>query len=407
MVHTDMEIQKKRLFTNVAKVIVDAHSIYFTAFTLYLVIAFLKTTMITDYLSVHLLNYGAYLSMGILAFKWLFFSRFTKRQLIFEAIVLIFAGLSWIKSGDPLGFYMAAFVITARGQDFKELIKWYVILTTIMLVLTVVLAEINVIRNLSYLRAAHVRYAFGVVYPTDFASHVFYLMLAYCYLWFHSLNYQNYLGLLVVAGLLYYFANARLDTILILVIIPVMIVARKKQYTNFDREGLLNYSWMFTGVSAYLAIVAAIFYSPNGLLSLLNRLLSSRLVLSHTGFTKYGVSLIGQKVKEYGWGGAQGFKNFNVGGQLHQYFMLDSSFIRLLLIYGVVFFLITVGAASYAGLRALKVDNFALVAIFLLVALSCLIDQHMLELAYNPFYLAIYASIESGSQLKKRVGLKS
>ncbi|BAP85224.1 hypothetical protein LOOC260_106680 [Paucilactobacillus hokkaidonensis JCM 18461] len=403
-----MEIQKKRLreaINDIITIRVDARSIYFVAFTLYLIVAFLKTTMITDYLSAHILNYGAYFSMGILAFKWLFFSKFTKRQLIIELAVLLFAGLSWLKSGDPLGFYMAALVITARGQNFKEIIKWYVILATVMLALTVILSEVNIIKNLSYLRAAHIRYAFGIVYPTDFASHVFYLMLAYCYLCFHSLNYKYYWGLVIVAGLIYYFADARLDTILILAIIPVMIIAKKKQYDNFDSSGLLNYSWMATGVLAYLAIVAAIFYDSTGPLSPINRLLSSRIALSHSGFTKYGVSIIGQKVKEYGWGGAQGFKNFNVGGQLHQYFMLDSSFVRLLLIYGIVAFLITIVAISYTTLKATQIDNFALVAILLLVALSCLIDQHMLELAYNPFYIAICASIESGSQLKKRVGI--
>ncbi|WP_054726288.1 hypothetical protein [Paucilactobacillus hokkaidonensis] len=226
-----MEIQKKRLreaINDIITIRVDARSIYFVAFTLYLIVAFLKTTMITDYLSAHILNYGAYFSMGILAFKWLFFSKFTKRQLIIELAVLLFAGLSWLKSGDPLGFYMAALVITARGQNFKEIIKWYVILATVMLALTVILSEVNIIKNLSYLRAAHIRYAFGIVYPTDFASHVFYLMLAYCYLCFHSLNYKYYWGLVIVAGLIYYFADARLDTILILAIIPVMIIAKKE-----------------------------------------------------------------------------------------------------------------------------------------------------------------------------------
>ncbi|WP_137597315.1 hypothetical protein [Paucilactobacillus kaifaensis] len=405
-----MEIRENRLnkfINDISQLKINSRNIYLVAFTLYLSVAFLKTTMVTDYLSTHLLNYGAYLAMSILFFKWMFFSRFTKWQLILEALIFLFSGISWIKSGDPLAFYMTTLVITAKGLDFEEILKWYVILATIILVLIVLLSELDVIRNLSYLRMGHIRYAFGIVYPTDFASHVFYLLLAYCYLWFHSLNYKHYLILFIIAGLIYYFTNARLDTILILAIIPTMIIARKKQYTNFDSHGILNYSWMTTGIIAYLAIMVSVFYSTNGPLVLINKLISSRISLSHSGFIDYGVSVVGQAVKEYGWGGAKGFRNFNVGGQLHQYFMLDSSFIRLLLIYGIVLFLLIITAVSYTALRAIKIGNFALVAVLFLVALSCLIDQHMLELAYNPFYISIYASVETASYLDKRVGITS
>ncbi|KIS03514.1 hypothetical protein [Paucilactobacillus wasatchensis] len=405
-----METRKNKLgkvIADVSYIKINASTLYFVAFTLYLTVAFLKTTMITEYLSAHILNYGAYLAMGILFFKWLFFSEFTKQQLISEMLVIVFSGLSWVKSGDPLAFYMAMLVITARGQDFKEILKWYVILSSIILLLTILLSEISIIKNLSYVRLGHIRQAFGIVYPTDFASHVFYLLLAYCYLGFHSIKMKHYLILFVIAIFIYYLTDARLDTILILAIIPVMMLARKKQYATFDSLGILNYSWMVTWILAYLAVTASIFYSAKGPLSFINKLISSRISLSHGGFTEYGVSVIGQPVKEYGWGGLKGFKNFIVGGQLHQYFMLDSSFIRLLLIYGTIMFLITIIAVSYTALKAVKIKNFALIAVFSLVALSCLIDQHMLELAYNPFYIAIYASIETGTQLYKRVGITS
>ena len=109
---------------------INAKSVYFIGFTLYLTAAFLKTTMATEYISMHALNYLAYASMGVLVFKWFFFTRFTRNQLVIESILIFVAGLSWLKAGEPLAFYMSLLVITARGQKFDVILNWYVILAT-------------------------------------------------------------------------------------------------------------------------------------------------------------------------------------------------------------------------------------------------------------------------------------
>ena len=60
----------------------------------------------------------------------------------------------------------------------------------------------GVIENLKYVTDDRgVRQAFGCVYTTDFASHIFYIALVIFYLKGNRLRWFHYVALIVVAGL--------------------------------------------------------------------------------------------------------------------------------------------------------------------------------------------------------------
>jgi hypothetical protein len=381
----------KKVWNELLHIEMNGNTLYFVSFTVFIIASFLKTTMLTpQYFSVHILNYIEYMTVVILGFKWMFFSKFTIPQFIIDVFVFLFSLLAWRKTNDPQIFYMALLVLCARGMSFKQIIKWYVVLTTTLLLFTIVLADINVIRNLTYVRGEYVRQAFGIIYPTDFAAHIFYLTLGYVYLFYKKMKVGSYILIFLFTGLLYSFTNARLDAVLLIMIVPMIFLVKKRELNN--EFSILDFSWMSTIVFAFFTFISTIFYVNTGLLSKINELISSRISLSNEGYQKYGISLFGRHVKEHGWGGLKGFKNFQLNGQLHQYFVIDSSFARLLLIYGVVAFVIVVIAMSYLAFRSIRQKNYILVGILFLVGLSCLIDQHIFELTYNPFLIAVCAS---------------
>ena len=75
-----------------------------------------------------------------------------------------------------------------------------------------------------------------------------------------------------------------------------------------------------------------------------------------------------------------------------RYFFIDSSFIRLLVVYGVVLSIIVIGIMVIISVRAELRQSYLLPAIILLITLSSLIDQHLLEISFNPFLLAFLAN---------------
>ncbi|KRM13278.1 hypothetical protein ABTQ33_03850 [Paucilactobacillus suebicus] len=382
-----------RIKNSMSDVKINGQTIYITAFIIYLVSAFLKTSMITPaYFSIHLLNYCAYLAIALLFLKLAFFTSYSFEQILFTGFVLLFFGLSWMKSSSPLAFYTGAFLVSASDIDFDEIIKTYFVVGLVMLVVVIALAELHVIKNLVYVRGDKIRESFGILYPTDFASHVFYLVLSYLYIKKGQIRTGSYIFIFLIGILIYVLTDARLDSVLIFLVIPVNLICSKYAFKDGGSGlSIADTIWPATGIFAYFAIFSTIFFKNESIFAILNRLISSRISLSHLGYMKYGIPLIGQRIKEHGWGGSSGYKNFNAGGGLHQYFMLDSSFVRLLLIYGVVVFISVIAVVAIMAYQATAMKDYVFVGILFLISLSCLIDQHMLEIAYNPFYIAAYS----------------
>ncbi|MCG4787724.1 hypothetical protein L0N33_20610, partial [Roseburia faecis] len=83
----------------------------------------------------------------------------------------------------------------------------------LLLAFVVISAMGGLIRNLVYRRDMTniVRQSFGIAYPTDFAAHVLYLILAYAYLKFGKIKWYDYVVFLAAAGFLVKFSDARLS----------------------------------------------------------------------------------------------------------------------------------------------------------------------------------------------------
>ena len=65
---------------------------------------------------------------------------------------------------------------------------------------------------------------------------------------------------------------------------------------------------------------------------------------------------------------------------------------RLLMIYGLLMLLIVIGIIMTISIKATLNKNFVLPTVMLIVVISCMVEQHLLELSYNPFLLALLTS---------------
>ena len=89
---------------------------------------------------------------------------------------------------------------------------------------------------------------------------------------------------------------------------------------------------------------------------------------------------------------------FGYGGSTtppSDYFFLDSSYVLILIRYGILIFLAVLIIFVFSSLRAEKQKNIALLWILTLIAIQCMTEHHLLDIAYNPFLFLIFSETVS------------
>ncbi|MGQ3490973.1 hypothetical protein BV56_1110 [Limosilactobacillus mucosae] len=373
---------------------IDGQIIYEIAFAFEFVVAFLITSTYTDYFSNHLLHTLMFAGLALVLLKIFLFDDLDLKWLAIDAIVLILLLITWRTSKEFSLFSMGIFVLGARNVDFKRIIKIYFYVGMLLLAFVVISAMGGLIRNLVYRRDMTniVRQSFGIAYPTDFAAHVLYLILAYAYLKFGKIKWYDYAVFLAAAVFLVKFSDARLSAYAIILSIPVLWIGQRAQTDHLLSRFIASFYWTVPILLAYLVIIASYFFTPsNKTLTKVNNASSGRLFLGHKAISEYGFSMFGKQIIEHGWGGANGLKMSQNAPA--NYFFVDSSFLRMTILYGIIMAIIILLAMTKISWESFQKGSFALASIIVIVSVSAMVEQRLLDLAYDPFLIALLANV--------------
>ena len=373
---------------------IDGQIIYEIAFAFEFVVAFLITSTYTDYFSNHLLHTLMFAGLALVLLKIFLFDDLDLKWLAIDAIALILLLITWRMSKEFSLFSMGIFVLGARNVDFKRIIKIYFYVGMLLLAFVVISAMGGLIRNLVYRRDMTniVRQSFGIAYPTDFAAHVLYLILAYAYLKFGKIKWYDYAVFLAAAVFLVKFSDARLSAYAIILSIPVLWIGQRAQTDHLLSRFIASFYCTVPILSAYLVIIASYFFTPsNKILTKVNNASSGRLFLGHKAISEYGFSMFGKQIIEHGWGGANGLKMSQNAPA--NYFFVDSSFLRMTILYGIIMAIIILLAMTKISWESFQKGSFALASIIVIVSVSAMVEQRLLDLAYDPFLIALLANV--------------
>ena len=316
--------------------------------------------------------------------KFLTQDRLTKRQLVLYAGLLLLSGIIFLCSNEGYVVDIAVLVVGAHGVDFKSIVKLFFVITSIAIVFLMLLSICGVIINFKiygeYGGQELARYSFGSTYPTDFAASIFYVELAYSYLRKNKHNFLYLLFWLAVGLFVWFFCRARLNTILIICLAVAMFINAKfpKFYKYKVIKLILVCSMILCCVVAIL--LHALYSVDNSLLFKLNNALSDRLRLGNKGINDYGFSLFGTSVEMNGNGFTTKEVDWSKG-----YFFIDCGFLKIALTNGIIYLLFFVAVFTAAARGAVKSGNTVLAIIILFLALTSIVDHHIVEVGYNPF----------------------
>ena len=249
------------------------------------------------------------------------------------------------------------------------------------------------IPNLQYVRegGSRIRNSFGIVYPTDFAAHILFMMFAYGYLRSEKLQIVEYLIGLTIVGCVYYFCDARNNVLgmLLFIIGFVLINICERLYlgkatwekTKKILSGLCCVSMIV--FMSVMILLTMLYSESNAIWMLFPQTVRSRLIMGQEGVLKYGIHLLGQKIPMVGAGGSTSWPE--------NYFFLDCSYVYILLCYGLLMLILVL--LIYFLISMKNKSDLYLLYVIGVIAFVCMFEHHLTDLGYNPFTLALFATI--------------
>ena len=384
----------RNLRTDIQKFPVSGIKIYFLAFTIYFLPNFLMQTTFSDGTNSHLLRLISYIAIPLLLYKIFVIDKWSRTELAIIILLLLTSVITWRVAQNNDYILLFPFIFGAKNINFKTIIKWYLYFSMIFMLTKMAKSLLRIIPNLIYYSENRpTRYALGMVFPSNIAAFILFMALAYCYLRFNHLNLWDYCGIFIAACIGMKLTNTRLDFIATILIIPVMVIAQRAYRNKKISRYLASFFWFAVPITAWIVIFGSYFYSENNyLLKKLNDLSSGRLVLGHYAFQRYKPNLFGRSIEEYSYAGVQGHKYANGIGQSHNYFYIDSSYLRMLLLLGIVAFIVIVICLTLVALKSTAQRTYVLSAIILIVSLSLMFEPHVIQLVYNPFLLSLLST---------------
>ena len=324
-----------------------------------------------------------FLVVLLLGLRFLYKMRVSYKYLILSILLLLSGILVYFQTNRLNFLVYSMLLVLLVNVDMKVVLRNYVIVAGILVVGVFLLSLVGMVPNLQYNRAGVIRNSFGFIYPTDFASHCFYLFLAISYLLKDKFIWTRSLFGVLLSVFIIKYCDARLNALSILLATVIFIYFYYSNGKKLKIFALLPYSAVvFASVVTYLSYK---FSWSNSFLVSINKLITGRLALGRNAFDTFGVHLFGTRnVQFIGSGG----KTESVIG----YNYVDSSYVQMLFTYGIVPVVLLLIIYVVASRKQYKDGQYLLVAILSLIAFNCMIEAFWFVPTYNIFMFLLFTT---------------
>lgn len=311
---------------------------------------------------------------------------------LFCVIIGLVFGLSWWHTEYNYLFllYIPALIAGAIDVDYKKILKvsFWINFTTLFLAFFG--SCVGVISDLSYEAEVGYRHSFGIMYTTDFAARVFYLLVT---------GWVLFDGLHIIIGLMttaictwfiYYYCQGKCSTVTLTLFMVMMVYEYAARSGRMPRKLLIQIvdylaAWI-APIGAGVILFLSLRYEESAeWVTRIDDILTQRLSLSNKAINEYGFTFLGTAFEQMGAGGSTAYNFF--------YNFIDSSYILVLLRYGTIVFAIIVMLTVYLSKKALKNNHRKLLLAIMLVAVHSIVEHHMPEVNYNIFLILPFAAV--------------
>ena len=110
--------------------------------------------------------------------KVLFSGYYSRKEQLAIAVVVLIFGIVGLQTGYYELLQPVLLIAGAKNVRFDNILKVYTAVVSVMLIVAAIASQTGVMADVigySPRNAAAARHSYGIIYPTDFAAHVFYL----------------------------------------------------------------------------------------------------------------------------------------------------------------------------------------------------------------------------------------
>lgn len=326
----------------------------------------------------------------VLSLRFLFIKNFSISFIVSGILLIVTSLCVFLQTGATNFLLYSLLILLLYDVDVDVILKTYVFIAGSIVIGIFLLSIIGLLPNLQFAQVRSsglvIRNSFGFIYPTDFASHCFYLFIAWGYL-----LREKYIWLRVAVGValsafIIKFCDARLNSMSILIAVIIFLVMYYTKEKKFKVYYILPYSAaIFSSLMFYLSSHFS-FSSP--FFVKLNDFFSMRLFLGKNALDTYKLHLFGtNNVKFIGYGGTT--------ESVLSYNYVDSSYIQMLFYYGIVPVVLLVLVYVLSSRRFYKEGKMLFLSLLSLITINCMIEAFWIRPGYNIFMFTLFASLVS------------
>lgn len=374
-------------------------TVYLSCWAVYFFYLFVSTTMFTyPAWFLELYNVGITVGSGIAVWR-LLNTWFEDKTDFFLMLIFLIIGIRYqILRHD---MYMRDYVlmlIAAKNVDFTKITVISLIVGISTMISAFIASQIGIIEDLIYEISVNnglykSRHSFGICYTTDFAAHVFFLLVGYLYLRQGKLHMFEYMVIAISTYVMFKYTRTRNSTICIYLLLAAtcawQFLGTGRQRES-HKDNLMPIFTIGSIAASTLCIVISLFctvvYPENKFFRYVDtELLGKRHRMGHQAFLDYGIHLTGSDIPQMGSGRTTAKPDW--------YFFLDISYITVLLCRGLAVFIMMLLITGKSFWRHIKNNNIYPLILFAVILLQCSVEHHWAEPQYNFFYLIPFAAL--------------
>lgn len=316
--------------------------------------------------------------------------RLKRREMIKYILLMLLITLIEFSLTSKSLLIMTLFIITAQPIEFKKIVRFDVKIKLPLFLLLVLLATTGIINNYQVTINGLYKQAYGFAHPNTFTCFAFVILLEIMYLRYQQMNWMDWVFQIVCSLIVFQVGGGRTSSYTYFVILFLFWIAKVKPqvYTS----GIVKFLFLIiTPLMGAISLLGAYLYSRgNSLMLAINRMLTGRLLMSSQMMSQYGVKLFGQELELISGRNA---KLNNVTS-----IILDCAYMRCLLMYGVVFFVMFIVVYMLLFRRLLTMRHTSLALFALFFVLLGLGEAYMLNITYN---LTLLVFLKSKKEIVK------
>lgn len=369
--------------------------LYYVTLFLYLSLLFAVETELIIRLSpmeAKLLQMGRYGCYLLFFIKIIAYPLYQRRYFLSIIIIMVCATMCAFISTTRTILFMMLAVVAAYDCDARKILKIATSVFGIGLAITVLLCMAGIFEN-RILNTVRMRHNLGFNWVTLAPIYFFFVSIGYTLWRGEDLTLPEALTMEAISVVLFLETDARL-TFLVNTLFLLYYVIQKY---------IFKFSWYLLRAADFwlciiplalfvIVLIVQILYKPgNSIWDMVNGLLSGRLQQTKGQLDTLSITPFGQAIDWFGYSLGEGFLEIDDSYVSNN---VDSSYLRILLDYGVIGLLITLALYVIGIYKAVKAEEYGFLWAYIIVLLFCVTEQWIIQLSFNPFPLFALASFE-------------